>query len=260
MYDGDEHKKTESRGTESVINALILARDDVASGRKAPSPMTETALHHLRTAQAASGDVAGSWEWLKFGMEPWEADDSRAFGAALAAIAISSAPSYSNGKLDQDAIRSVDRLRKYLRRRFADESLYNRLWILEASTTFEGILSAEQRDAIVKQLLTLQRDDGGWALAPLGGYERIDGTTQADDSDGYATGLAAHVLLRAGVPPTRPEVAKALSWLRTHQRADGAWPGQSVNKKRDPATFAGQLMTDAATAFAASAIVEAQPR
>jgi squalene cyclase len=88
----------------------------------------------------------------------------------------------------------------------------------------------------------------------------VDGSTQSDASEGYATGLALHALIGAGVPADRPEMAKGLAWLRSHQRADGTWPGVSVNKERDPATFTGKLMIDAATAFAARALVESESR
>jgi hypothetical protein len=260
MYDFDYRKKAESRGTEAVFHALILARDDAARGRAEPGAATRTALRHLWATQATEGSDAGSWDWINFGMEPWEADGSRAFGAALAAIAVGSAPGYLDRRLDDAAARGVALLRDYLRRRFPEESVYNRLWILEASTTVEGLLSADQRKVVGDRLLVLQREDGGWALADLGGFERIDGTAQARESDGYATGLAVHALFRAGLPTDRPELAKGLGWLRSHQQADGSWPGRSVNKERDPATFAGKLMTDAATARAAWTLVEAECR
>jgi hypothetical protein len=260
MYDGDDRKKAESRGTEAVINALILARDDATSGRAAPRAATRTAFQHLWETQSTEGSNAGSWEWLNFGLEPWEADGSRAFGAALAAIAVGSAPGYLDQRLDEGASRGVRSLRDYLRRRFPEESVYHRLWILEASTTFEGLLSLDQRREVVDQLLAVRRVDGGWALATLGNFKRVDGTPQAKDSDGYATGLAIHTLLRDGSPSARPEVAQGLGWLRSHQQGDGSWPGRSVNKERDPATFIGKLMSDAATAVAALALFEAESR
>jgi squalene-hopene/tetraprenyl-beta-curcumene cyclase len=260
MYDHDDRKKSESRGTEAVLNALILTRDDAERGRSNTGAAARTALRHLWAAQATAGSDAGSWDWLDFGLEPWEAGGSRAFGAALAAIAVGSAPGYLGRGLDERASRGVDALRDYLRRRFAAESLFNRLWILEASTALDGLLSADQRRDVVDQLLALQRDDGGWALATLGGFERVDGTAQARDSDGYATGLALHALLRAGSPAACPELARGLGWLRSHQRSDGSWPGYSMNKERDPATFVGKLMSDAATAVAARALVESGTR
>ncbi len=260
MYDADDRKKAESRGTEAVFNALILAREDAARGRTMPGPATRTALQHLWETQTTEGSDAGSWDWINFGMEPWEGDGSRAFGAVLAAIAVGSAPGYLDQKLDEAAARGVRTLRDYLRRRYSEESLYNRLWILEASTMLKDLLSADQKREVVDQLLAARRGDGGWALATLGKFKRIDGTAQVRDSDGYATGLAVHVLLRAGSPATRPEAAPGLGWLRSHQKEDGSWPGRSVNKERDPATFIGKLMSDAATAIAAMALVEAEGR
>ena len=105
MYDSDDRKKVESRGTEAVLNALILARTDASSGRGEPVEITRSALRHLWATQATEGDDAGSWDWLNFGLEPWEANHSRAFGAALAAIAVGSAPGYLGLELDEAASR-----------------------------------------------------------------------------------------------------------------------------------------------------------
>jgi squalene-hopene/tetraprenyl-beta-curcumene cyclase len=260
MYDSDDRKKAESRGTEAILNALLLARDAAARGRSAPSANTRTAFQRLWKTQTKEGKAAGSWEWLNFGLAPWEASDSRAFGAALAALAAGSAPGYREQGLDEEASRGLGALRDYLCRRFPAESLYNRLWIPEAATIWNDLLSADQRREVVDQLVAVQRDDSGRALATFGNFQRVDGTAQARDSDGYATGLALHALLRAGSSSTRPEVSKGLSWLRSHQQNDGSWPGRSVNKERDPATFVGKLMTDAGTASAALALSEAEAR
>ncbi len=138
MYDHDDHKEVESRGTEAVLNALVLALDDTKLRRTTPGAATRTAMRHLWATQATEGN-AGSWDWLNFGLEPWEANGSPAFGAALAAIAVGSAPGYLGQALDEDATRGVRSLRDYLRKRFPEESLFNRLWILEASTTLDGL-------------------------------------------------------------------------------------------------------------------------
>lgn len=260
MYDSNERKKAQSRGTEAVINALILARDDATRARSEPAASTRAALQHLWKTQSKDGSEAGSWDWLDFGLEPWEADGSRVFGTALAAMAVGAAPGYRDGELDDEAARGLMLLREYLRRRFADESAYHRLWILEASRSMPGLLSPDQKRAVIEQLVSLRRDDGGWALATLGPFERVDGSAQDQTSDGYATGLVLHVLLSSGTPATRPEVERGLAWLRSHQQADGSWPGRSVNKQRDPATFVGKLMSDAATALAALALAEAGSR
>ena len=260
MYDGDDRKKVESRGTEAVLDALILARHDAAQGRTKPSETTQAALSHLWRTQVKEGDAAGSWVWLNFGLEPWEAPGSSAFGAALAAIAAGSAPGYLGQELDEPAAKGVGSLRDYLRRRFPDETLYNRVWILEASATLDGILTADQKRKVLDQLIPLQREDGGWSLASFGSFKRVDGTPRVNDSDGYATGVVLHALLRGGTTSASPEVVKGLAWIRSHQQADGSWPGRSVNKERDPATFAGKLMTDAATAIVAQSLIEAEAR
>ena len=260
MYDFNDRKKVESRGTEAVLNALILARDDAAQGRTTPGAATRAALRHLWATQESTGDHTGAWAWLNFRLEPWEGDGSPAFGAALAAIAVGSSPGYLNGTLDDQATRGVTALRAYLRRRFPAESLFNRLWIVEAAATFDGLLSAEQRLEVAAQTLAARREDGGWALATFGNYKRVDGTTPATESDAYATALAVHALQRAGTPAARPELVQGLDWLRSHQQADGSWVGRSVNKERDPKTFVGRFMGDAATALAAQVLVEADPR
>jgi hypothetical protein len=256
MYDFEDRKKVESRSTEAVLNALILAREDAAQSRTKPSEATKSALADLWASQTTEGKASGAWDWLNFGLEPWEASGSPAFGASLAAIAVGTAPGYLRESLDEKATRGLGLLKDYLRRRFPDESLYNRLWILEASSRVEGLLSAEQKQAVIDQLLAVRRDDGGWSLATLGVFQRGDGTPQPQKSDGHATGLIVDAMLRAGVPVTRPEVAQGLAWLRTHQQEDGSWTGWSLNKERDPKTFVGKFMTDSSTAMAAMALAE----
>jgi squalene-hopene/tetraprenyl-beta-curcumene cyclase len=253
-YDHDERKKLESWGTEAVLNALILSLNDRRLGLKAPGDSTRDALHHLWAKQQADGPDAGSWDWLDFGLRPWEASEARYYGATLAAIAVGSAPGYLDAKADPELQAGIDRLRKYFRGHVEKQNLHNLIWTLWASTLIDGILTGDQKDRIVKQVLAKQQDNGGWNLASLGEFKRQDNTSQETGPDGYATGLALHALQLAGVPKDRPEIARGLAWLRTHQDPSGAWIGYSLNKRRDPATHAGKFMTDASTAFALLAL------
>src|SRR5215475_1068838 len=84
------YKTVESRGTESVLNALILASRDAQTGQLTAD--TRMALHNMWTEQQTSGAKKGAWLWLRFNNEPWEADDSAFYGATLAAVAIGTAP------------------------------------------------------------------------------------------------------------------------------------------------------------------------
>src|SRR3989454_4462514 len=84
------YKTGESRGTESVLNALILASNDAQNGQI--SSDTRTALDNMWAEQHSTGNKKGAWSWLRFANEPWEADDSDYYGAALAAVAAGAAP------------------------------------------------------------------------------------------------------------------------------------------------------------------------
>lgn len=243
-------KTSESRGTEAILNALILANRDARAGSL--SETTRQAFDNLWALQVPRGDAAGAWPWLNFRLEPWETATAQYYGAALAAVAVGTAP----GAYDSTpAIQThVARLREYLRREADTQHLFNRLTALWASTLLPGSLDAHQRQAIIDETLRLQREDGGWSLSALGTFERSDGTPLATGSDGYATGLVTYALQRAGMAPDDARLETGLAWLRRHQDADGSWPASSLNKDRDPASDRGRFMRDVATAYAVLAL------
>jgi hypothetical protein len=115
LYDFDDQKKKESWGTESVLNAVVLAFDDRYYGRQTPSDSTTRAFANLWQAQTTHGDHAGAWEWLNFLFEPWESTDGKYFGAALAAVAVGTAPGYYSPGADAGVDRNLDLLRSYLK-------------------------------------------------------------------------------------------------------------------------------------------------
>ncbi len=244
-------KTSESRGTEAILNALILASRDARS----PSLSDEArrAFDNLWALQFRSGDPSGSWAWLNFHYEPWEADNSAYHGAALAAIAVGTAPGgYAATPDIQDRLKL---LREYLQRGNEKQHLFNRVILLWASAVWPGLLTHEQQQAIVDATSHSQQDDGGWSVSSLGTFKRIDGTPLDTRSDGYATGLITFVLQMVPDPHVQPQVKRGLAWLTTHQDpATGAWFAASLNKQRDPASDAGRFMSDAATAYAVLAL------
>ncbi len=163
-YDFDERKKVESWGTESVLNALILSLNDRRVGLRSPSDSTRDALRNLWGRQQADGPDTGSWDWLDFGLRPWEASEARYYGATLAAIAVGSAPGYLGAKPDEKVLAGVERLRTYFRGHFEKQNLHNLIWTLWASTLIDGILTGVERDRIIEQVLAKQQDNGGWSL------------------------------------------------------------------------------------------------
>lgn len=246
-------KTSESRGTEAVLNALVLAIRDAEAGSM--SDDLKLAFSNLWGLQMRRGPLEGGWAWLNFGLEPWEGPRSSYFGASLAAIAIGVAPG------DYDATPEIQEqlalLRQYLSKGTDTESLFNRLMILWASSELPGVLGPSQREAIVNAALAAQKADGGWSLAGLAPWQRIDGTVLGDASDGYATALAVVALQRAGDAAPAAAVEKGRAWLIANQSAEtGAIPARSINKDRDPKTEPAKFMTDAATALASLALSE----
>jgi squalene-hopene/tetraprenyl-beta-curcumene cyclase len=260
LYDFNDDKKRESLGTEAVLNAVILAFDDRYMSRREPSEITRKAFAHIWATQQTQGERKGSWEWLDFGTEPWEAKQSRYFGAALAALAVGTAPGYYMKGANPELDGRVDLLRGYLRNNLAGQSEHNQVWMLWASTKLDGLLDNQGRGQIVERLVSKRNPDGGWSLSSLGTFTRSDGTPQVTASDGYATGLILHVLQCAGIGKDDPRVAPGLAWLRANQKPSGAWQGNSLNKNRAPDSsdtskaFIGKFMWDAATAYSVLAL------
>jgi squalene-hopene/tetraprenyl-beta-curcumene cyclase len=259
-YDFDEAKKRQSRGTESVFNALILALDDRFSGRAGLSDDTKKALAILWSTQITDGERRGSWEWINFGMEPWESNNSPFLGACLAAIAVGTAHGGTPPNAVAGATVGVGSLRDYLKKNLGSQNLHNRAWMLWAAASLDGLLTSQEKDRLVAELVAKQQSDGGWSLGSLGDYTHGDVKNPTKTPDGYATGLVLHVLQLSGQTKDHPKVAKGLSWLRSHQDKTGAWRANSVNKNRAPESpnpakaNVGKFMWDAATGYAVLAL------
>jgi len=248
-------KTSESRGTESILNALILVWHDAPSGKL--SADARLALDNMWALQFKAGDMSGSWAWLQFHNAPWEGD-SQYYGTALAAIAIGSAPGdYKSEPAIQPGLKL---LREYLVKGMDAQKPLDRVVLLWASAKIPGLLTEAQQKTIIDQTLAKQRPDGGFSMSTLiGSWKRRDNTPLDSASDGYATGLVAFALEQAGWTETHDPLKHALDWLAEHQEAsDGRWPASSLNKQRELASDAGRFMSDAATAYAVLALENAK--
>lgn len=249
-------KTSESRGTESILNSLILVWNDVPSGHV--SPDARLALDNMWALQFRSGEMNGSWAWLQFHNAPWEGD-SQFYGNALAAIAIGSAPGdYQSEPAIQDGLR---RLRAWLVKRMDAQTPADRAVLLWASAKLIGLLTPAQQSAIAAEICSRQRQDGGFSTSTLvGSWKRKDDSSLDPESDGYATGLIAFALEQLHAPETQPALKRALTWLSTNQNKDGRWAASSLNKKRELTSEAGLFMSDAATAYAVLALTNGPAR
>jgi squalene-hopene/tetraprenyl-beta-curcumene cyclase len=254
--DRGAYKSVESRGTESVLNALILASNDAQTGRLTND--TRTALENMWAEQQTNGDKAGAWLWLRFANEPWEADDSDFYGATLAAVAAGTAP--ENYRARPEIQNKINILREYLNHKCAAQTTVNRVALLWASAKLPGLLEPEQQRAIINEVRSKQQADGGWSLSSLvGAWKRADGTPQEARSDGYATGFITFALQQAGISREDAQLQQALAWLAANQnRTEGFWQSYSLNKNEahhlSPGT--ARFMNDAATAYAVLALTQ----
>jgi squalene-hopene/tetraprenyl-beta-curcumene cyclase len=258
--DRGPYKSVESRGTESVLNALILSSRDAQSGQL--SNDARAAFENMWAEQQITGQQKGAWLWLRFKNEPWEADDSDYFGATLAAVAIAMAP--GNYRATPEVQSSLNLLREYLNREFAGQTSINRVLLLWAAAKLPGLLEMDRQKAIIGELLEKQQADGGWSLSSLSGdWKRADGTPQETMSDGYATGLITFALQRAGISPENAKLKRGLVWLTANQdKTEGSWAAYSLNKSKgnhiSPET--ALFMNDAATAYAVLSLTAANRR
>jgi len=153
-------KTSESRGTEAVLNALILVWSDVPSGCLTAD--ARLALENMWALQLRSGKMNGSWAWLQFHNAPWEGD-SQCYGAALAAITVGSAPGTYQSEPGVQA--GLKRLSAYLLRGMDSQTPTDRVVLLWASMKIPGLLTETQKRKIVSETLAKPRDDGGFSMS-----------------------------------------------------------------------------------------------
>lgn len=272
FYDHTDAKKTESRGVETVLNAFVLTQYDTRGRSALPGNDTRKAMAQLWAAQRPDG----AWDWLDFGLEPYETADAVYYGATLAAMAAGSVPGRAASR-DAIGAAGITKLERYLHDGLAGARRFDKAWALLAGAFLPGVMSPGERQGIADDLLAAQRPDGGWSLADLGPWRWSHtsdaavppGKTNAEllrQSDGYATGLVVYALRTSGQAARAPAVARGLAWLRQHQQPERAddpawapWRAHSLNFDREHGGEKGEpwrrmFLSDMATAFAVLAL------
>jgi len=252
-------KSSESRAVEAVLNALFLVTRD-ADTTDHLSPVTRQAFANMWPLQMQTGDLKGGFAWLNFKYEPFESETATYWGAALAAIAVARAP--DDYAAAPEIAANVAGLRAYLRTAYErPSSLFSRMLVLWADSHLLGVVDPAQRQKTIDELLAAQGADGGWSLTRVASWQRRDGTTIADESDGLATAMIVMALQDAGLTPGAKPIAAGRKWLIAHQSAQsGGMPATSPNKLREPGADGYLFMTDAATGFATLALADVPAR
>jgi squalene-hopene/tetraprenyl-beta-curcumene cyclase len=250
-------KTAQSRATEAVLNAVILASYDATEGHL--SPVTRTAFNEAWALQEKAGEDAGGWQWQDFHLAPWESTESAYQGAALFAVALGEAPDNYDG--ETGVRENVEGLRQYLRRQYDAQPLMSKLYVLWASRRTPGLLTEDERAKLIGQITDVQLSDGGWALSSLDEQSRKQAwldkwkqLTDSAESDGCATGLVVVAMESAGTKPYERTLQRGLQWLEQHQAKDGSWWATSLNGARDDSSDIGRFMSDAATGYAVLAL------
>jgi squalene-hopene/tetraprenyl-beta-curcumene cyclase len=253
-------KTAESRATEAVLNAVILASYDAQHGHL--RSVTRTAFKEAWALQDEPGENRGGWKWQNFHLAPFESVESGYQGAALLMQAVKNAP---DGYAREPQIQEhVIRLQEYLRGHYAQQPLLNQIYILWLSPKVPGLLTTIERTLLLNAIQSHQEPDGGWILSSLDPQpatsrlarlmHQFAGVARPVESDGYATGLVVMALKATGTNPGNKALRGGLDWLERHQEADGSWRANSLNGRPDPASDVGRFMRDAATAYAAMAL------
>ncbi len=231
----EQVKKHQHREIVGTSTALAI-HDAQTTGRL--HPITRQALERMWTLQRKDG----AWNWPKCDWPPFEVDDY--YDALLAAVGVGQAP--ENYAQSDAAKAGVDKLRSHFKTTPAP-NLHHRAWLLWAATRLDGLLSDEEKQTTINDLLSLHRPDGGWPMESLGkDWEGHRGEVANPDapSDGYGSGLVIDVLWQAGVPARHAAIQNGVKWLSSNQRASGRWFTRSLKGVKE------HFMSDTATVFA----------
>ncbi len=242
-----EPELTQAAAVQAVVETCALATG------KAPAEMLAKSLDRMLQLQ----DAQGGFPWFDLHDSPWEEAKSGYFGGALAAAALDMAPA---GYTDKTEVkRQIAAFEEYLKREFSAQPLHHRLTLLSASQGIGKAVPADVRQATLDETARLQHTDGGWTIAELGPWKSKGNLVENAESDNYATAIAVMALQRAG--GAKKSVESGLAFLRTHQdAATGAWLASSMNHKYPPESMMFQFMNEAATAYAAIALLESEKK
>jgi squalene-hopene/tetraprenyl-beta-curcumene cyclase len=248
----EDNPTPQAADAQPVLAALALAIDDQRSGHGL-SRETEAAFRRMWRFQASDGARKGAFPWNNSGRDPYS-NEATYLGASLAALAAAIAPDNYHSRPEIRG--NLDALEDHLRNSANGQPLHHRLISLWASARLKGLLPETSTEQILKETWQGQEADGGWTLKSLGPWKDHPQAPPQPGSNAYATALVALSVQEYGISREDPRVVKALNWLKAHQDShDGAWAAVSFNKQYEAGSMQIEFLRDAATGFAALALL-----
>lgn len=205
--------KTQHINRVRILAAVELARHDAATtGRLAQ--ITRQSLDSMWKLQLPDGGI----DWIRVREAPQAIDNW--WPVTQIALGVTAAPDgYAQS---EPAKTNIEKLRGWFRAH-APQTLHERGLTLLAHSAVGGILDEKTRTDHIEAIFAQQHADGGWSMTDLAPWQRKDKKPLDPTlTDGYATAFCAYVLARSG-----QRDAKAVTWLKTHQRETGGWFTQS---------------------------------
>jgi ankyrin repeat protein len=220
-------------------DALVYATMAMATQQMPSNRSTDALVRYLAAKQRA----AGNWKGVGGTRAPMQDGDFSRTAMAIRALTV-----YGTPALAHDYQEHVSRAAGWLSRQtpLTTEDRVMQLLGLHWADAHAGV-----RRARVNELLTLQREDGGWSQTPYLA------------SDAYATGQVLYVLRELGVPAADATMQRGVAFLLRTQRDDGSWFVKSRAMKIQPYFESGfpyghdQWISHAGTAWATLGLASA---
>jgi hypothetical protein len=190
--------------TALYVSMMMVARHDASS----------LATDALAAYLAAKQRPAGNWRGVGATRAPIQDGDISRTAMAIRTLSVYATPAR---KLEYE--QRIARATTWLEQQ-PPASTEDRVMQLLGLTW--GQAPAAIRTRVIRELLSSQRTDGGWAQTPY------------LQSDAYATGQALYALRETGTPVTDPSIQRGVRFLTRTQHEDGSWYVKSRAMKIQP--------------------------
>lgn len=244
-----EESERVRRGLSAITQVLLQSREQggtpdtqlyeslmMAAIRQPSDPSTDALVHYLLAKQ----QPAGNWNGIGTRAPIQDGDFSRT-AMAIQALTVYGIPA-RKAEIAERVGRAADWLAKH-----APQSTQERMMQI-LGLKWAGV-QAGLRETRTKELIALQRPDGGWAQTPYLA------------SDAYATGQVLYTLHETGFSSVDdPAFRRGVEFLLRTQKEDGSWYVKSRAMKIQPYFQSGfpynhdQWISASATAWASMAL------